>query len=117
MSPRSRARCATWCPTRKSRGAIKRQGGKVWHGDLLKEETYKKIKLHYVDQAIVFMRDADLQDRVCRLLRSLDKMVSIVSLTSENNGNHKETRRSHCCAIFSCPIFSKSFARRSCSIR
>ena len=25
--------------------------------------------------------DGDLQDRVCRLLRSLDKMVSIVSLT------------------------------------
>jgi nanoRNase/pAp phosphatase (c-di-AMP/oligoRNAs hydrolase) len=70
--------------------AIKRQGGKVWHGDLLKEETYKKVKLHYIDQAIVFIRDGDLQDRVCRLLRSLDKMVSIVSLISDNNGNHKE---------------------------
>ena len=77
-------------PNDKIARAIKRQGGKVWHGDLLKEETYKKVKLHYIDQAIVFIRDGDLQDRVCRLLRSLDKMVSIVSLTSDNNGNHKE---------------------------
>lgn len=68
-------------PNDKIARAIKRQGGKVWHGDLLKEETYKKVKLHYIDQAIVFIRDGDLQDRVCRLLRSLDKMVSIVSLT------------------------------------
>jgi len=78
-------------PNDKVARAIKRQGGKVWHGDLLKEETYKKIKLHYIDQAILFIRDGDLQDRVCRLLRSLDKMVSIVSLTSDNNGNHKES--------------------------
>ena len=77
-------------PNDKIARAIKRQGGKVWHGDLLKEETYKKVKLHYIDQAIVFIRDGDLQDRVCRLLRSLDKMVSIVTLTSDNNGNHKE---------------------------
>ena len=77
-------------PNDKIARAIKRQGGKVWHGDLLKEETYKKVKLHYIDQAIVFIRDGDLQDRVCRFLRSLDKMVSIVSLTSDNNGNHKE---------------------------
>ena len=56
------------------------------HGDLLKEETYKKIKLHHVDQAVVFVRDADEQDRVCRLLRVLDKNLSIVSLTSEKNG-------------------------------
>ena len=68
-------------PSDKIARAIKRQGGKAWHGDLLKEETYKKVKLHYIDQAIVFIRDGDLQDRVCRLLRSLDKMVSIVSLT------------------------------------
>jgi nanoRNase/pAp phosphatase (c-di-AMP/oligoRNAs hydrolase) len=66
---------------------IKRQGGKVRHGDLLKEETYKKLKLHHVDQAIVFLRDGELQGRVCRLLRSLDKQVSIVSLTSDTNGH------------------------------
>jgi nanoRNase/pAp phosphatase (c-di-AMP/oligoRNAs hydrolase) len=68
---------------------IKRQGGKVSHGDLLKEETYKKVKLHYVDQAIVFIRDTDVQDRVCQLLRTLDKRVSIVSLTSESNGKRE----------------------------
>jgi nanoRNase/pAp phosphatase (c-di-AMP/oligoRNAs hydrolase) len=73
-------------PNEKVARAIKRRGGKAWHGDLLKEETYKKIKLHYIDQAIVFVRDTDLQDRVCQLLRSLDKRVSIVSLTSESNG-------------------------------
>ncbi|TMA56193.1 MAG: hypothetical protein E6J73_21600 [Deltaproteobacteria bacterium] len=66
--------------------AIKRQGGKVSQGDLLKEETYKKLKLHYVDQAIVFIRDTEIQDGICRLLRTLDKRVSIVSLTSGNNG-------------------------------
>jgi nanoRNase/pAp phosphatase (c-di-AMP/oligoRNAs hydrolase) len=66
--------------------SIKRQGGKVRQGDLLKEETYKKIKLRHVDQAIVFIRDPETQDHVCRLLRELDKGVSIVSLTSANNG-------------------------------
>ena len=66
--------------------SIKRQGGKVRQGDLLKEETYKKIKLRHVDQAIVFIRDSDVQERVCRLLRELDRGVSIVSLTSANNG-------------------------------
>jgi nanoRNase/pAp phosphatase (c-di-AMP/oligoRNAs hydrolase) len=66
--------------------AIKRQGGKASQGDLLKEETYKKLKLHYVDQAIVFIRDTEIQDGICRLLRTLDKRVSIVSLTSDNNG-------------------------------
>ena len=65
---------------------IRRQGGKVRHGDLLKEETYKKVTLRHIDQAIVFVRDADDQERVCRLLRTLDKGISIVSLTSEKNG-------------------------------
>jgi len=74
-------------PNDKIARAIKRQGGKASHGDLLKEETYKKIKLHHIDQAIVFLRDGELQSRVCRLLRSLDKRVSIVSLTSDNNGD------------------------------
>ena len=74
-------------PDDKMARGIKRQGGKASHGDLLKEETYKKLKLHYVDQAIVFVRDPEYQERVCRLLRSLDKRVSIVSLTSSSNGN------------------------------
>ena len=76
-------------PNDKIARGIKRQGGKAAHGDLLKEETYKKIKLHYVDQAIVFIRDADLQKRVCRLLRELDKGVSIVSLSSAGNGKRE----------------------------
>jgi nanoRNase/pAp phosphatase (c-di-AMP/oligoRNAs hydrolase) len=66
--------------------SIKRQGGTVRQGDLLKEETYKKLKLRHVDQAIVFIRDPATQDRVCRLLRELDKGVSIVSLISADNG-------------------------------
>jgi len=65
---------------------IRRQGGKVRHGDLLKEDTYKKVTLRHIDQAIVFVRDAEDQERVCRLLRALDKSISIVSLTSEKNG-------------------------------
>jgi nanoRNase/pAp phosphatase (c-di-AMP/oligoRNAs hydrolase) len=73
-------------PNEKVAQRIKRQHGKVAYGDLLKEETYKKIKLHHVDQAIVFVRDVEEQDRVCRLLRTLDKNVSIVSLISEKNG-------------------------------
>jgi len=76
-------------PNAKIAQRIRRQRGKVWHGDLLKEETYKKIKLHHVDQAIVFVRNADDQERACRVLRGLDKNISIVSLTSEKNGKKK----------------------------
>jgi nanoRNase/pAp phosphatase (c-di-AMP/oligoRNAs hydrolase) len=65
---------------------IKRQGGKARQGDLLKEDTYRRTKLHHVDQAIVFIRDTDFQDRVCRLLRTLDKSLSIVALTPDKNG-------------------------------
>ena len=65
---------------------IRRQGGNVRQGDLLKEDTYKRIKLHYVDQAIVFVREGDFQERICRLLRSLDKSLSIVALTPDKNG-------------------------------
>src|SRR5205809_6464021 len=62
---------------------IKLQGGNVRQGDLLKEETYKKLKLHHVDQAIVFVRAKDLQERICRLLRNLEKSLSIVVLTAD----------------------------------
>ena len=68
---------------------IKRHGGKVRQGDLLKEDTYKRIKLHHVDQAIVFVREADLQDRISRLLRTLDKSLSIVALTPDKNGGRE----------------------------
>ena len=73
-------------PDEKIARRIRGQGGKVRHGDLKKEETYRKIKLHHVDQAIVFVRDADDHTAVCRLLRNFDKNLSIVSLTSEKNG-------------------------------
>lgn len=73
-------------PNDKIARAIKRQGGKVWQGDLLKEETYKKVKLHHVDQAIVFVREPERQVRICEMLRNLDKRVSIISLTSDSNG-------------------------------
>jgi nanoRNase/pAp phosphatase (c-di-AMP/oligoRNAs hydrolase) len=65
---------------------IKQQGGKSRQGDLLKEDTYKRIKLHHVDQAIVFIREANLQERICRFLRSLDRSLSIVALTPDRNG-------------------------------
>jgi nanoRNase/pAp phosphatase (c-di-AMP/oligoRNAs hydrolase) len=65
---------------------IRRQGGKVRHGDLLKEETYKRIKLQHVDQVVILARNGEVQDRISRLLRTLDKSLSIVSLTPDQNG-------------------------------
>lgn len=65
---------------------IKRQEGNVRQGDLLKEETYKKIKLHHVDQVIIFVRDIELQERIYRLLRSLDKSVCILAIVADKNG-------------------------------
>ena len=58
---------------------IKRQGGKVREGDLLKEDTYKRLRLHHVDQAVVFVRDAGMQREICKLLRSQDGNLFIVS--------------------------------------
>ncbi len=68
---------------------IRRQGGRVCQGDLLKEETYKKIKLNHIDQAVVFVRDELGQDRVSRLLRTLDKGLPIVVLTPDKNGTRE----------------------------
>ena len=65
---------------------IKRAGRKVREGDLLKEETFKKLKLRYVDQAVVFLRDAERQERVCELLRGLDGNIPILALTTDANG-------------------------------
>src|SRR5262245_48016084 len=79
-------------PNEKIARRIRRQGGKVRPCDLNREETYKKIKLHHVDQAVVFVRDADNQQAVCRLLRELDKNISIVSLTSEKNGRPSDSQ-------------------------
>jgi len=66
--------------------SIKRQGGKVREGDLLKEDTYKRIRLHHVDQAIVFVRDAGMQREICKLLRNRDGNLFIVALTANGNG-------------------------------
>jgi len=65
---------------------IKREGGKVREGDLLKADTYKRIRLHHVDQAIVFVRDAGMQREICKLLRNRDGNLFIVALTANGNG-------------------------------
>lgn len=65
---------------------IKRQGGKVREGDLLKKDTYKRLRLRHVDQAIVFVRDGTAQREICKLLRSRDANLSIISLTANGNG-------------------------------
>lgn len=65
---------------------IKRQGGNVRQGDLLKGETYKKIKLHHMDQAIIFTRDKGFQDQIYRLLRDFDKSLCILALVADKNG-------------------------------
>jgi len=66
--------------------SIKREGGKVREGDLLKADTYKRIRLHHVDQAIVFVRDAGKQAEICKLLRNRDGNLFIVALTADGNG-------------------------------
>ena len=68
---------------------IRRQGGKVRRGDLLREETYRGFKLQHIDQVIIFVREAQVRDRICQLLRSLDSGVSIVSLTPDKNGTRE----------------------------
>jgi hypothetical protein len=65
---------------------IKRQGGRVRDGDLLRAETYKKIKLRHVDQAIVFLKDVERQERVCELLRALDGHIPILALVTDGDG-------------------------------
>ncbi len=67
---------------------IKREGGKVREGDLLKEETYQRVRLHHVDQAIIFVRDPEMQRRIYRLLRSQDKNLFIVALMTNENGTN-----------------------------
>lgn len=62
---------------------IKRHGGAVRCGDLLSETTYKRINLRHIDQAIVFVRDPEPRRRIYDVLRSLDKGISILSLTAD----------------------------------
>ena len=61
---------------------IKRQGAKVREGELDREDTYKRLKLYHVDQAIVFVRDSEYRQRICGLLRTLDKRLPILSFSS-----------------------------------
>ena len=68
---------------------IKRQGGKVRDGDFLKEDTYKRIKLHHIDQVIVFVRDNELQEQLYKFLRNRDKSLSIVLLDTDGNGTSR----------------------------
>jgi nanoRNase/pAp phosphatase (c-di-AMP/oligoRNAs hydrolase) len=65
---------------------IRRAHRKVREGDLLKEETFKKLKLRHIDQAIVFLRNAARQKHLCALLRSLDANLPIIALTTDGNG-------------------------------
>jgi nanoRNase/pAp phosphatase (c-di-AMP/oligoRNAs hydrolase) len=64
---------------------LKRRGGKVRDGNLLKEETYKKLKLRHMDQAIIFLRDVHKQERLTELLRSLDKNIAMLVLTTDDD--------------------------------
>jgi nanoRNase/pAp phosphatase (c-di-AMP/oligoRNAs hydrolase) len=65
---------------------IKRLGGKVREGNLLDDETYQRLKLRHMDQAIVFTRDTDLQRRICKLLRERDRNLPVVALMTNANG-------------------------------
>jgi nanoRNase/pAp phosphatase (c-di-AMP/oligoRNAs hydrolase) len=70
---------------------IKRYRASVRCGNLLSEATYKRINLHHVDQAIVFVRNPELRQGIYQLLRNLDKSVSILSLTA-NGEEAKESK-------------------------
>ena len=96
-------------PNEKMARRIRQQGGNVRHGALDKPETYKRMTLRHVDQAIVFMRDADDQKMICRLLRELDKNLSIVSLMSEKNDkrDRKEPEDSLLRHLLLADIFAK----------
>jgi nanoRNase/pAp phosphatase (c-di-AMP/oligoRNAs hydrolase) len=65
---------------------IKRFGGRVREGNLLETETYQRLKLRHMDQAIVFIRDGDLQRRISKLLRDQDRNLPVVTLMTNVNG-------------------------------
>jgi nanoRNase/pAp phosphatase (c-di-AMP/oligoRNAs hydrolase) len=90
---------------------IKRQGGNVREGNLLKEDTYKRLKLHHIDQAIVFVRDMPMQWEICKLLRKQDKQLAIASLTT--NGNRPEVSGDPLLRTFQLPdVFEEFCATR-----
>jgi nanoRNase/pAp phosphatase (c-di-AMP/oligoRNAs hydrolase) len=71
---------------------IRRNGASSQWGDLDKEETYQKSRLEQINQVILFIRDAELRERVYLLLRSLNQKLPILSLSSEKEttGNGKD---------------------------
>ncbi|MFQ5681976.1 MAG: bifunctional oligoribonuclease/PAP phosphatase NrnA [Candidatus Binatia bacterium] len=69
-------------PDAKVSRRIRRQGGNSLSGNFNKEATYKKNHLEHVNQAILFIRDPELRERVYLLLRRLAKKLPILSLSS-----------------------------------
>ncbi len=61
---------------------IKRQGGEVQQGDLVKEKTYEKAGLEHATQVILLIKDPDLWGRVYLLIRQLEEKIPILSLSS-----------------------------------
>ncbi len=71
---------------------IRRHGGSSQWGDLEEEATYTKCHFEQMGQAILFVRDKGLRDRVYSLLRDLNKKLPILSLSSEKEarGDQKD---------------------------
>ncbi len=71
---------------------IRRQGGSSQWGNLKNQSTYKKNHLEHISQAILFIRNADLRERVYQNLRRLNSKLPILSLSSEQDatGNDKD---------------------------
>jgi nanoRNase/pAp phosphatase (c-di-AMP/oligoRNAs hydrolase) len=71
---------------------IRRRGGSSQWGALDQPETYEKIHVHVARQAILFLRDAPVREKVYTVLRSLRPDLSILSLSpgAENAANKKD---------------------------
>ena len=71
---------------------IRRRGGSSQWGDLENPETYEKIRAHAARQAILFLRDGALREKVYSVLRLLRPDLSILSLSprTENAANKKD---------------------------
>ena len=71
---------------------IRRRGGSSQWGALDHPETYEKVHAHAARQAILFLRDAPLREKVYTVLRSLRSDLSILSLSpgAENAANKRD---------------------------
>jgi nanoRNase/pAp phosphatase (c-di-AMP/oligoRNAs hydrolase) len=71
---------------------IRRRGGSSQSGDLDNPATYEKAHLERVHQVILFVRDAQLWERVYTQLRTLRPDLPILSLASGKRsvGGHKD---------------------------